>query len=113
MLLDNGQVCYGKIAGLGAAFPKMTDVYYIVNTEDAKTKQVKHGLVRRGKVLHAPTETFPDARHIIMIEPVGTQLQVARLIAESDPGFSGKLWLPSVIVAQYRLGSGIGPPRFE
>lgn len=82
VLLDNGQVFYGKIAKLGTAFPKMTDVYYIVNREDPKTKQIKHVLIRRGKELHAPTETFLDARHIIMIEPVGPNSEVARLIAQ-------------------------------
>lgn len=83
VLLDNGQVYYGKITGLGTPYPKMTDVYYIVNTENPKTKQVRHVLVKRGKELHAPTETFLDARHIIMIEDVGTNSEVARLIAQS------------------------------
>lgn len=54
VLLDNGQVYYGKVSNLGARFPKMTDVYYIVRTEDPKTKQVKNVLVKRGKELHAP-----------------------------------------------------------
>jgi hypothetical protein len=84
VLLDNGQVYYGKLSRLGTGFPEMTDVYYIVNTEDPQTKTVKHVLVKRGKELHAPTETFLEARHIIMIEPVGPNSEVAQLIAKSE-----------------------------
>lgn len=87
VLLDNGQVYYGKITGLGTEFPKMTDMYYVVNTEDAKTKQVHHVLVKRGNELHSPTEAFFEARHILMIEDVGPNSEVATLIkqAESKP----------------------------
>lgn len=82
VLLDNGLSYYGKISGLGTPFPKMTDAFYIQNVEDPKTKAVKHVLVKRGKELHAPTETFLDARHIVMIEPVGPSSEVAQLIAK-------------------------------
>lgn len=84
VLLDNGQVFYGRLSGAGTEYPKMTDVYYIVSTQDPKTKQVKHVLVKRGKELHAPTETFFSARHVVMIEPVGPNSEVARLIAQSE-----------------------------
>ncbi|MGH9446330.1 MAG: hypothetical protein ACRD3O_11475 [Terriglobia bacterium] len=83
VLLDNSQVYYGKLSRLGTNFPEMTDVYYIVRVQDPKTKQVKNVLVKRGKELHAPAETFFDARHIVMIEPVGPNSEVARLIAQS------------------------------
>ena len=84
VLLDNGQVYYGKLSRLGTGFPEMTDVYYIVNTEDPQTKAMKHVLVKRGKELHAPTATFFAARHIVMIEPVGPSSEVAQLIAKSE-----------------------------
>lgn len=84
VLLDNGQVYYGKLSRVNSEFPLMTDVYYIVNTEDPQTKAVKHVLVKRGKELHAPTETFFDARHIVMIEPVGPGSEVAKLIQQSE-----------------------------
>lgn len=84
VLLDNGQVYYGKITGLGTEFPKMTDMYYVVNTEDPKTKQVHHVLVKRGKELHAPTEAFFEARHILMIEDVGPNSEVAALIKQAE-----------------------------
>jgi hypothetical protein len=84
VLLDNGQVYYGKVSKLGTSFPVMTDVYYIVNTEDKDTKAVKHVLVKRGKELHAPTETILAARHIIMIEPVGPDSEVGQLIVKAE-----------------------------
>lgn len=84
VLLDNGQVYYGRISGLGTRFPVMTDVYYIVRTEDAQTKHLKNVLVKRGKELHAPTETVLSAQHILMIEPVGSSSEVAQLIAQSE-----------------------------
>lgn len=84
ILLDNGQVYYGRLSRLATPYPEMTDVYYIVTTQDQQTKQVKHVLVRRGKELHGPTETFFVRRHIVMIEPVGPTSEVARLIAQSQ-----------------------------
>jgi hypothetical protein len=65
VLLDNNQVYYGKLANAGSAFPELTDV-----------------LVRRGNEFHGPDKMFLNARHIIMIEPVGPNSKVAQLIAE-------------------------------
>lgn len=41
-------------------------------------------LVKRGKELHAPTETFLNARHVVLVEPVGPGSEVAKLIAQSE-----------------------------
>jgi hypothetical protein len=84
VLLDNGQAFFGKLSGLGTPYPRMTDVYYIMTTQDPKTKQVKHVLVRRGKELHGPTESFFNRQHIVMIEPVSPSSEVARLIAQTE-----------------------------
>jgi hypothetical protein len=84
VLLDNGQVFYGKLSGLDTPYPKMTDVYYILSSQDPQTKQVKNVLVKRGKELHGPTETFFDRRHIVMIEPVSPTSEVARRIAQAE-----------------------------
>ena len=86
VLLDNGQVYYGKLTGLGTPYPEMTDVYYVVNAVDPTTKKVTHVLVKRGNELHAPTETFLSARHIIMIENVGTTSEIAKLIRKAKSG---------------------------
>ncbi len=86
VLLDNGQVYYGKLTGLGTTYPEMTDVYYVVNAVNPTTKKVTHVLVKRGNELHAPTETYLNARHIIMIENVGTSSQIAKLIRQAKSG---------------------------
>ncbi len=84
VLLDDGQVYYGKLSRIGSHYPEMTSVYYVVRTVDPTTKQTKNVLVKRGKELHGPTETFFNARHIIMIEPVSPSSEVARLIAQAE-----------------------------
>src|SRR2546423_11630315 len=48
VLLDNGQVYYGKVEGLGTDFPKVNDVYYIQQTQNPATKEVSNVLIRRG-----------------------------------------------------------------
>jgi hypothetical protein len=86
VLLDNGQVYYGKISGLGTPFPKLVDVYNVANTVNPKTKATQTVLVRWGRGTHGPSETFLDARHIIMIENVGVHSRIASLIARSRAG---------------------------
>lgn len=87
VLLDDGQVYYGKLSRIGSRYPEMTSVYYVVRTTDPTTKQTKNVLVKRGKEWHEPTKTYFNARHIIMIEPVSPSSEVAKLIgqAESQP----------------------------
>ena len=84
VLLDDGQVYYGKLSRIGSHYPEMTSVYYVVRTVDPTTKQAKNVLVKRGKEWHAPTETFFNARHIIMVEPVNPNSEVAKLIAQAE-----------------------------
>jgi hypothetical protein len=86
VLLDTGQVYYGKLSGLGTPYPELTDVYYVVNAADPTTKKVKHVLVKRGNELHAPTETFLSTRHIIMVENVGPGSEIAKLIQQAQSG---------------------------
>jgi hypothetical protein len=46
VLLDNGQVYYGKMQGLGTPFLVLRDVYYVESHADPETKQVTSVLVR-------------------------------------------------------------------
>ncbi len=82
VLLDNDQVYYGKIEGLGTAFPTLTDVYYVEHQANQQTKEVKNILVRRGNEWHAPDHTVINAGHIVSVEPVSPGSKVAELIAE-------------------------------
>jgi len=47
-----------------------------------ETKEVKNILIRRGNEWHAPDRMVLNARHIILIEPVGPNSKVAELIAQ-------------------------------
>ncbi len=85
VLLDNNQLYYGKLVHAGSSFPELTDVYYIQSAVNQETKEVKSVLVRRGNEVHGPDRMFLNSRHIVLIEPVGTNSKVAKLI-EEDKG---------------------------
>jgi hypothetical protein len=83
VLLDNGQVYYGKLERARSEYPVLTDVYYVQNQVNPQTKEVTNILVRRGNEWHAPDRMYLNARHIVLIEPVGANSKVAQLIAET------------------------------
>lgn len=83
VLLDDNQVYYGKLSGIGSAHPILTDIYYIKSGVDPQTKETKNILVKRGKELHAPDRMYLNEQHIILVEPVGPTSQVAKLIEQS------------------------------
>lgn len=84
VLLDTGQVYYGRIEGLETAYPILRDVFYVQSSTDPSTKQVTNVLIRRGKEWHGPEYTVLNARHIAMVEPVGPSSKVAALIEEAQ-----------------------------
>jgi hypothetical protein len=84
VLLSNGSVYYGKLAGYGSGHPELTDVYYILSKTDPETKQVTNVLVKRGKELHGPDRMYLNARQIVFVEPVGPGSKVAQLISEAS-----------------------------
>lgn len=81
--LDNGQVYFGKLEGLSSPFPVLTDVYYVQARVNPKTKKTTNILVKQGKEWHAPDRMVLNARHIVFIEPVTPESQVAKLIEEA------------------------------
>ena len=83
VLLDNGNLYYGKLVNAGSSFPELTDVYYIQSQVNQETKAVTSVLVRRGSEWHGPDRMFLNQHHIVLIEPVGTSSKVAQLI-EAD-----------------------------
>jgi hypothetical protein len=85
VLLDNGQVYFGKLVHSESNYAELTDVYYIQSQVNQETKAVSNTLVRRGNEWHGPDRMFLNDRHIIFIEPVGTTSKVAQLI-EADKG---------------------------
>jgi hypothetical protein len=84
VLLDNNQVYYGKVSGLGTDYPVMTDVFYVQTAMDPTTKQTSNVLLKRGKEWHGPQKTMLNARHIIMVEPVSPGSAVANLIERAN-----------------------------
>ena len=83
VLLANGSVYFGKLEGLGSAYPVLHDVYYVQSATDPETKKVTSILVKRGKEWHAPDRMIINDKSIIFVEPVGADSKVAQLIAES------------------------------
>jgi hypothetical protein len=86
VLLDTGQLYYGKLVNAGSKFPELTDVYYIQSSVNPETKAVASVLVRRGNEWHGPDRMFLNERHIVLIEPVGTSSKVAQLIEDDKRG---------------------------
>jgi hypothetical protein len=83
VLLTNGQVFFGRLEGLGTAYPVLREVYYVRTvpspTDSTKTTNI---LVRRGQEWHAPDIMVLNADHIVLVEPVTKDSKVAQLIAE-------------------------------
>ena len=84
VLLSNGAVYYGKLAGYSTRHPVLTDVFYIISKTDPDTKQVTNVLVKRGKELHGPDRMYLNANQIVFVEPVGSDSKVAQLISEAS-----------------------------
>ncbi len=83
VLLNNGSVYFGKLEGLGSAYPVLHDVYYVQSVTNADTKAVTNILVKRGKEWHAPDRMIVSEKAILFVEPVGADSKVSQLIAES------------------------------
>ena len=86
VLLDTGQLYYGKLVHAGSKFSELTDVYYIQSQVNQETKAVTSVLVRRGNEWHGPDRMFLNNHHIVLIEPVGTTSKVAQLIEADKQG---------------------------
>ncbi|HKE28472.1 MAG TPA: hypothetical protein VKB88_39250 [Bryobacteraceae bacterium] len=82
VLLSNGQVYYGRLAGYGTSQPVLREVYYIQVQTNPETKEQKNILLKRGKEWHSPDRMYLNPNQIILVEPVGTDSKVADLIKE-------------------------------
>jgi len=82
VLLAGGQVYFGHLEGFGTPFPILHDVFYVQSQVDPTTKNVTNILVQRGKEWHGPDRMYLNPGHIILVEPVGADSAVAKLIAE-------------------------------
>jgi len=82
VILDNGIAYFGKLEFPGKSFVLLKDVYYIQTQINQETKAQTNTLIKRGKELHGPDSMYVNTQHIIMIEPVSPDSQVAKLIKE-------------------------------
>ena len=80
--LVNGQVFFGRIEGLDGSYTVLRDVFYIQSRQNPETKQVANVLVKRGGEWHAPDRMIINRQHVMLVEPVKEDSQVAKLIAE-------------------------------
>lgn len=62
----------------------LRDVFYIKREASPDKKEVKSILVKRGSEWHAPDFMRINTRHILFIEPVAPDSQVALLIREVE-----------------------------
>jgi hypothetical protein len=80
--LTNGQVFFGRIEGLGTDYPVLRDVFYIQTRQNPDTKQVANVLIKRGGEAHGPDRVILNRQHVVFIEPIKDDSQIATLIAE-------------------------------
>ena len=84
VFLDNGQVFFGRLQDDGSSYLTLRDVFYIKQQASPDKKEVQSLLLKRGSEWHAPVFTRINSRHVVLIEPVAPDSQVALLIREAQ-----------------------------
>lgn len=82
VLLNGGQVYYGKLENASGMYPVLRDVFYVVRKEDPQSHQVANILVRRGKELHGPEYMVLNRQSILFIEPVKEDSEIGQSISK-------------------------------
>jgi uncharacterized secreted protein with C-terminal beta-propeller domain len=82
VILNNGQVFFGRLENAQSQFPVLRDVFYIVSQVNPETKQVTNTLVRRGNELHGPEYMVLNRQSILLYEPVKEDSQISKFISE-------------------------------
>lgn len=85
VLLNNNQVLYGKLEGLGTPFPILRDVRFVRTTVDQTTKQVSSSLAKRANEPHEPDFMMLNASQIVIVEPVGVNSRIAGVLRDGAP----------------------------
>ena len=81
--LMNGQMFFGKMEE-GGDYVTLRDVFYIQGRHDPETKAVTSVLIKRGGEAHNPDRMLINRQQVLLIEPVKTDSQIAKLIAEQN-----------------------------
>ena len=84
VLLNSGQIFFGKMDKAGSAYPVLRNIYYVRQMMDPETKQMKSSLNKRSMEPHAPDMMYINANSIAFIEPVSPASKVAMLIKQAE-----------------------------
>lgn len=82
--LMNGQMFFGRMEEGGSDYVTLRDVFYIQGRQNPETKAVTSVLVKRGGEAHNPDRMQINRQQVLLIEPVKTDSQIAKLIAEQN-----------------------------
>jgi hypothetical protein len=82
--LMNGQMFFGRMEEGGGDYVTLRDVFYIQGRQNPETKAVTSVLVKRGGEAHNPDRMQINRQQVLLIEPVKTDSQIAKLIAEQN-----------------------------
>ena len=80
--LMNGQLFFGRIEEGENEYMTLRDVFYIQARQNPETKAVTSVLIKRGGEAHNPDRMMINRQQVLLIEPVKTDSQIAKLIAE-------------------------------
>ncbi len=95
VFLDNGQVFFGKLSDVGSPYLTLRDVYYVQTLVEREKKEPANILVKRGSEWHNPDFMRINNRHVLVIEPVGSDSRVAQLIKEAKSATPPKAESPA------------------
>ena len=95
VLMNNGQIFFGKMEKAGSAYPVLKNVYYVHQVMDPETKQMKSTLVKRSMEVHAPDMMYINANSIAFIEPVSPVSKLAQMIKQAELQTTGMLPPPA------------------
>lgn len=82
--LINGQLYFGRLAAVEGDYLALHDVFYVQRRQNPETKAIANVLTRRGSEPHGPDRMLINRSQVLLIEPVGADSQIARLIGEQQ-----------------------------
>jgi hypothetical protein len=80
--LMNGQVYFGRLERAADGYLALRDVYYVQTRQNPDTRAVANVLVKRGSESHGPDRMLVNRQQVLLVEPVGADSKIAKLIAE-------------------------------
>jgi len=84
LLLSNNNAYFGRIENMDSQFITLTDIFYIQTKPTDDPKLVNNVLIKRGKEIHKPDKMYISREHVIAIEPVANDSQLADLIRKEN-----------------------------